>query len=80
MSLLGRPAAMRSSVCVRHAFGSTSFRRATRGCGERMRLSQRYHRPPHNRDHSAGFLTFEAEVRYPFHPLVGPVVGGKVHD
>ena len=36
-----------------------------------------------NRDHSAGFLTFEAEVRYPFHPLVGQtvlVVGDQVHD
>jgi hypothetical protein len=28
MSLLGQPAAMRSSVCVSHALGSTSLRRA----------------------------------------------------
>jgi hypothetical protein len=28
MSLLGQPAAMRSSVCVNHALGSTSLRRA----------------------------------------------------
>ena len=36
-----------------------------------------------SRDYHAGFLTFEAEVKYPFHPLVGRtvvVVGDLVHD
>ena len=36
-----------------------------------------------SRDHSAGFLTFEAEIKYPFHPLVGQnvvVVGDLTHD
>jgi hypothetical protein len=36
-----------------------------------------------SRDHSAGFLTFEAEIKYPFHTLVGQtvlVVGDQVHD
>ena len=39
---------------------------------------------PHpSRGHSAGFLTFEAVVTYPFHPLVGQtvlVVGDHEHD
>ena len=40
-------------------------------------------RPRRSRDHSAGFLTFEAEIKYPFHPLVGQsvvVVGNLMHD
>lgn len=40
------------------------------------------HRSP-SRGHSAGFLTFEAVITYPFHPLVGQtvlVVGDHEHD
>jgi hypothetical protein len=36
-----------------------------------------------SRGHNAGFLTFEAEVIYPFHPLVGQtvlVIGDHEHD
>ena len=36
-----------------------------------------------NRGHNAGFLTFEAVVSYPFHPLVGQtvlVIGEHEHD
>ena len=36
-----------------------------------------------NRGHNAGFLTFEAVVTYPFHPLVGQtvlVIGDHEHD
>ena len=36
-----------------------------------------------SRGHNAGFLTFEAVIRYPFHPLVGQtvlVVGDHEHD
>ena len=39
--------------------------------------------PRPSRGHSAGFLTFEAVVTYPFHPLVGRtvlVVGDHEHD
>jgi Family of unknown function (DUF5372) len=39
--------------------------------------------PRRSRDHSAGFLTFEAEIKYPFQPLIGQtvlVVGDQVHD
>jgi hypothetical protein len=35
------------------------------------------------RGHNAGFLTFEAEVTYPFHPLAGQtvlVIGDREHD
>ena len=36
-----------------------------------------------SRGHSAGFLTYEAVVTYPFHPLVGQIVtvtGDHEHD
>ena len=36
-----------------------------------------------SRGHSAGFLTFEAVVTYPFHPMVGQtvlVIGDHEHD
>ncbi len=45
------------------------------------RPSFRHLRP--NRGHNAGFLTFEAMVSYPFHPLVGQtvlVIGEHEHD
>src|ERR1051325_8170236 len=40
-------------------------------------------RPRSSRGHNAGFLTFEAVITYPFHPLVGQallVVGDHEHD
>ena len=40
-------------------------------------------RPRPSRGHSAGFLTFEAVVTYPFHPMVGQtvlVIGDHEHD
>ena len=43
--------------------------------------NSRHPRP--SRGHSAGFLTFEAVITYPFHPLVGQtvlVVGDHEHD
>src|SRR5690242_21308455 len=64
----GTPSARRRSVLPT---GSVSWRLPNAG-------------PLHpNREHNAGFLTFEAVVTYPFHPLAGRtvlVIGQHEHD
>src|SRR5450432_1691759 len=67
----------RRSTMPTARYRSTSPTRST----SRRSTNDGHHCP--SRGHSAGFLTFEAVVSYPYHPLAGEsvlVVGAHEHD